>query len=570
MDADGAALSARRGRPWRSTGTVLLVAAPAAFLAAFYAWPLAEILVRSLAPGDAADGTGPRAALGDPLLWRTAWFTTWQAALSTVCTLVVGLPVAAAVARYRFRGRALVATATTTAFVLPTVVVGAAFATVLPRGVPAIIVAHVFFNLAIVVRVVGTAWAQLDENVADAARCLGAGPVRVFRTVTLPLLRPAIAAAASLVFLFTFTSFGVVLVLGGPTVNTLETGVWRLTTQQFRLDTAAVWAVVQIAAALAILAAIGSGGRAGGDIGTGTAVGRLRPPSALAAKLLVAVAAVIVVTVLALPVVELVRRSLQGSTGISLSGWRSLLPGVADTDGGARFTGPAAVAPWRAIGTSLWIATVATLLATGLGLAAATTIAGVRGGRWSALFSTTTVLPLATSSVAVGFGMLLAYSTAPVDLLGSPLLLPAAHAVVALPFVVRVLVPALRGVDPVLRDAAATLGASPWRVWRTVDVVVAGRAVAVAAGFAACISLGEFGATAFLVRPDTVTVPVAIFRLLGRPGALNQSTAAALAVVLLVITAAITLAVDRLRPASLRRPSGRLPVDAAATGGRSS
>ena len=128
------------------------------------------------------------------------------------------------------------------------------------------------------------------------------------------------------------------------------------------------------------------------------------------------------------------------------------------------------------------------------------------------------MLPLGTSAATVGFGLLIALDRLPFDLRDSLWLVPIAQALVGIPFVIRTVVPVLRAIDEDLRSAAAVLGASPWRVWREIDLPIVFRAFVVAAGFAFAISLGEFGATAFLVRADRPTVPVAIYQLLGRPG----------------------------------------------------
>ena len=157
------------------------------------------------------------------------------------------------------------------------------------------------------------------------------------------------------------------------------------------------------------------------------------------------------------------------------------------------------------------------------------------------------MLPLGTSAVTVGFGLLITMDRRPLDLRGSWVLIPIAHAVVAVPFVVRAVLPSLRSIDPRLRDAAATLGAAPGRVWREIDLPFLRRALVAGAGFAFAISLGEFGATSFLTRVGDQTMPIAIGRLLGRPSALNLSQAYALATVLMVLTLAAVLAVDRLR-----------------------
>jgi thiamine transport system permease protein len=160
------------------------------------------------------------------------------------------------------------------------------------------------------------------------------------------------------------------------------------------------------------------------------------------------------------------------------------------------------------------------------------------------------MLPLGTSAVTIGFGFLVALDR-PVDLRATTALVPLAHALVAVPFVVRATVPLLRSINPTVREAAVMLGASPVRVFRHVDLPIATRAALIGAGFAFVVSLGEFGATSFIARPDTVTIPVMIFRLLGRPGLGNFAAALALAVVLGALTAAAILAIDRLRSADL-------------------
>jgi thiamine transport system permease protein len=138
-----------------------------------------------------------------------------------------------------------------------------------------------------------------------------------------------------------------------------------------------------------------------------------------------------------------------------------------------------------------------------------------------------------------------------VDLRASPWLIPLAHSLVAIPFVVRSVVPVMRSVRTRLREAAAVLGASPGRAWREIDLPIVTRAAAVGAGFAAAVSLGEFGATAFVARPDTPTMPVAIFRFLGRPGEINFGRAMAMSVILMLVTAAAVSLIERFRAPGL-------------------
>jgi thiamine transport system permease protein len=191
------------------------------------------------------------------------------------------------------------------------------------------------------------------------------------------------------------------------------------------------------------------------------------------------------------------------------------------------------------------------VLATVIGLLAATLIIG-RGGTLSRWFDVALMLPLGTSAVTIGFGFIIALGW-PVDLRASIWLVPIAHALVAVPFVVRSTVPTLRSIEPETREAAAVLGASPGRVWRHIDLPIVSRAALVGAAFAFVISLGEFGATSFIARPGAATIPTMIFRLLSRPGQATFGMAMALSVVLAALTAAVVLSIDRARVGDIGR-----------------
>jgi thiamine transport system permease protein len=181
-----------------------------------------------------------------------------------------------------------------------------------------------------------------------------------------------------------------------------------------------------------------------------------------------------------------------------------------------------------------------------LGVLTALAIAQLRRRAW--LLDTGIMLPLGTSAVTIGFGIVITYDTPPLDLRSSIVIVPLVHALVAVPFVVRTVLPVLRSVPGGLLEAAATLGASPWQVWRRVEFPLVRGAVAASAGFAFAVSLGEFGATSFLTRRGAETLPVAIDRLLGRTGDLIQAQGFALATMLLVLTVVAVAAVDGLRP----------------------
>ena len=532
---------------WSKIGRAALIVVPTVFLAYFYLYPLISITIRGLTVDGSLDLGVFGDVIQDPTLQGVAVFTFFQALLSTVLTVLVALPAAWVFARFDFPGRRIVRAATLVPFVLPTLVVGSAFLALAgPRGVSGvdltgtlwiILIAHVFYNYAVVVRGVGAYWERIDPSIEDSARVLGASPFAVFRTITLPLLAPAIASTSSLVFLFSFTSFGVVLLLGDIAHTTIEVEIWRQATAFLRLDVASTLAVLQIVGVGAILVVYGRFQRRSAVRFRHRAS---KPPRPSGRRQWLTVGAVLtsMAVIIGVPIATLIWKSLIDPSGaIGLGNYRSLtsLP-----ERSAAF-----IDPLEAIGNSLRFATLATLFAIVIGGLASAALA-YTSRRTSGAFDIFVMLPLGTSAVTIGFGFLIALDW-PVDLRTSLVLIPIAHALVAIPFVVRSVSPSLGSVQQSLREAAATLGANGWKTWWTVDFRLVGRTMLVGAAFAFAISMGEFGATAFIARPSAPTIPIAIFRLLGRPGGAPFGAALALSVILMAITAAAILVIDTIR-----------------------
>ncbi len=532
-------------RAWRAVAYGI----PLAFLGLFFLYPLAAIVDRSLRAGA---GDSALDVLTDPLTREVVWFTVWQAVASTALTLVIALPAAFVIGRFRFPGRGLVRALVLVPFVLPTVVVALAFVAALPprleRGWAPILIAHAFFNVAVVVRVVGTFWASLDPRVSEAAATLGAGRWHRARAVTLPLLAPALAAASAITFLFCFTSFGIVLILGGPRYATIEAEIYNQSVRLYDLRAAAVLALLQLAfVALCVWVttrlearlAVSGQLRAERDV--------LRAPRSAGERALVAGSLGGLALFLGVPILVLVERSLAVGDGHGFEAYRALGHG----------TNVLLAEPWEAIVNSVVYAAAATAIAVVVGGLAAFAIAGRTSHAkvsdteshpfGTRLLDALLMLPLGASAVMLGLGFVIAFDTPPLDFRAEPWIVPVVQALVAIPFVVRIVAPSLRAIDEHQREAAALLGAPPARVRREIDLPIVSRAFAVAAGFAFAISLGEFGATVFLARPDRPTLPVAIFRFLGRPGELNAARAYALAVVLMIVAGLAVFLVERVR-----------------------
>ncbi len=537
----------------RSRRSALLLAAaaavPIAYVGWFFVWPLTAVLGRGLFGGGALHLGPLEDVVRDSRLRHIAAFTFTQAAISTAVTLAIGIPLTGLLIRRRVPGARLFRSLVIVPFVLPTIVVAAAFAALLGEGGPlaswhlmpgttAIVLAHVWFNVAVVVRIVGARWANLDPALVEAARVAGAPPGRAFREATLPMLADSLVSAAAIVFLFCVTSFGVVLVLGGPQYGTIETEIYRLTTQELALDRAGALVIVQMLVVLLTLAVASGAARHASGTGDPSRLVASRDtttPFRHARQRVGAGAFLAAFSVfLSAPIAVIVARSLSGGVGA----YRSLGTEI----------DVLSVSPASTITTSVRAALAATALAVIVGgLAAIVIVNSERRGMRGAL-QLLLLLPLGVSAVTIGFGFIIALDR-PIDVRASWWLVPIAQATVAIPFVIRTLLPGLRSVDQRQRDAAAVLGAPPQRVWREVDFPVVRRALVAAATFAAAISLGEFGATAFVARADAPTMPIAIRRLLDIPGAQAHRSAFALAVILVFITALMAIVADRFADA---------------------
>ncbi len=540
--------------------------APGLFLGLFFFYPLARILSYGLSES-LLFGARTFSRLVDVL-----GFTFYQAGGSTLLTLALGLPAAYLFARFEFPGRVLLRTLTSIPFMLPALVVAAAFSALVgPRGwvnvlsmrllgldspplvltgaLSGIFLAHVFYNTTIIIRVVGNALASLDPRLEAAARMLGASAWQAFWRVTAPVLRLPLLAAALLVFLFNFTSFGVILLLGGPQFATLEVEIYLQALSFFNLPLAALLSLVQLMCTLAVSVLYSRlAARALTPLNPRAAQENRRPARTWRERLFVTAMASLLLLFFALPLLSLPLRSItrleadraqRSAVTYGLTG--DYYQALFANPRGALFYVP----PAQAMANSLGYAGMTVILSLMIGFPAAAALA--RPGRLERLLDPLLMLPLGASAVTLGLGFILTFSRPPLNVISAPWFVPVAHTLVALPFVIRALQPALASIPLRLREAAATLGASPLQVWQRVDAPIAARAVASAAVFAFTVSLGEFGATLLIARPEYPTLTTAIFRFLSQPGGLNYGQAMAMSTLLMLLTLLGILLIERLR-----------------------
>jgi len=541
---------------------------PVIFFLIFYGLPLFSIFSRIFDP------ISLKFSLLELLsrAWQPLKFSLWQAILSTFFTAILGIPSAYVFARYKFPGKSIFRILTTVPFIMPTVVVAAGFVALIgPNGwlnillmrlfgisnppiaitntLAAIILAHVFYNTTVFIRILGGSWSQLDRKLEYAAGSLGANRLNIFLNVTFPLLKPAFFSAFLLVFLFDFTSFAVILMLGGPGFATLEVEIYTQALHLLNLPLAGFLSAIQLMFTFFITSVyswinqqkkIYLSPRNPNEIE--------EVPKKLLKKFYIFIDLLILNCFLVLPLFSLVFRSF----------FQVLSIGNANDHLSLKFTTQYYyqlfvnqrqsifyVSPGSAIINSFWIGLTTVIFALLLGFLASKAL--INPSKITKIYDSILMLPLGTSAVTLGLGFLLVFNNPPFDIRNFPMLIPIAHTLVSLPFVVRILQPSISSLPPIYHQSAALLGASPWRIWRLIEFPLISRAFISAGIFAFTISLGEFGATTFLSRPDLPTIPIAIYRYLSQPGTLNYGQAMAMATILMILCAMSIFMVERFR-----------------------
>jgi thiamine transport system permease protein len=513
---------------------------PLLFVGLVFYWPVSQVSVIGLS-GDWLS------RLAESKTLEVVWFTIWQAALSTVITVIIAIPGAYLLYRRSFPGQQLVRALITVPFVLPSIVVAVGFTvfrsvhdfyqglglTFLADPVYWIIAAHVFVNYSIAVKTIGGVWATMDADTEAAAELDGAGRFRTLMAISLPQLKPAIYSASALIFLFSATSFGIVLVLGGGQVQTIETAIFFAATQRLDLELAAALVLAQtLITALAFLVGtkLAKGSFGLEQVFEGSPKPRVDRRDSLA--LVIGVA--IWVGLLAMPLLLVLVRAFDVSGNFGFENFVNL-----GTRGARDLLNISFV---DAAANSLRNMTVAAIIAFVLGTLVSWLLTRTRFRFLDLMF----LLPLGVSSVVLGFGFLVSFDASWFPLRSSWLIVPLAQALIALPMVVRLVNPALvsLGREPI--EQAQLDGATSWQSWRFIESRMIRSVLLTSLGFAAIISIGEFGASSFLANGSQATIPTLLFRLISRPGDQNYGMAMAVSAILIVLSAVVVFLVSRV------------------------
>ena len=462
---------------------------------------------------------------------NVVWFTTWQSLVSTAFTLVIALPLAFVTANFKFKAQRLTTSLISLPFILPSIVVGVAFLQILPnnfhRTAFALILAHTYFNFGFTSRLITARWLQIHPHLDDAARTLGASPFKLFITLTMPLLSKAITNAALIVFTLCFTSYGVVRVLGGPSRSTLETEIYFRAMQLGDVSGAMLLSALQIVIIVALFFVTTRASRNKFEQSTKPTISRQKSLQTRKQKVIAATIISIATLFAIVPVLAIALKSINTNSRFTTTAWRTV------------FTSPEIT---QSITKTLIYAVIAMSLATLLGLLSACSVAYSNNNFH--FISGLTTLPIVISAVSIGLGIIITFDTQPFDWRGAQFMLPLAHALVALPLAMRVILPVLQAIPDSLRQASSVLGASPRQTWLNIDFKIIRRAAISAAAISATVSIGEFGASSFLARRGAETLPIMISRLLSRPGDSLQSQAFALATLLAIFSLIVIFVID--------------------------
>ena len=530
----------------------LAVAALGALAALAVAIPLALVALQGAAGGGAHLGL-LKEILQSPYYRRVISFTFLQALASSAITIAAGLPGAYIFSTYEFRGKRQLMALSSVPFVLPSVLVVLGFViffgntgtlnTIL-GSIPgigdtplrvlyswkAIVLAHAFYNIPLVYRIVSSVWGGIDERMLEASYNMGASRLRAFLDIELPHLRHAILSAALLTFIYSFTSFAVVLALGGPQYATVEVTIYTLAQYGGKLGTASMLALVQLAALGVVVWAYARIPPFPG--GAGRKKMRELRLSSGKAKALIAAYAAAVAAFLYGPLAGICYESVRSGTGFTLDWFRAIATGTAGYIG---------TSPRGAVLLSLAIGACATALAVSAAVVAAYSLRAHRSG--GGVLNVATMLPLCISTLTMALGYVILGNRTGLDIRFAGIVI--IHAMIGFPFAVRSVHAGVEKIDRTLVEAAMNLGASRLRAFATVDLPLIKSSIVSASVFAFAISLGELAATYMIGGGAYATIPVYIYRYIG---GYRIGPAAAMGVVLMAVSAASFFIIDRMGP----------------------
>ena len=539
--------------------SILVKISPLMFLIMFLYFPIANLLF-------SLDELSNRSYIESLLtIGRTPYyldvigFTFLQALISTFLVMVVAMPCCYVLAKFKFPGKSIALALLTVPFIMPPIVLVIALLVFVGPNNPLmnmlverlnffnfgtggnfflILIAHVIFEFSIVVRLISNFWSNLNKNIYEVAAVLGASPRKIFITVTFPILKPAIIAAGSLIFMFTFTSFGVILILGGGFFSTMETEIYYSIFKYFDLTIAVALSFIQIVFTIIILL-VYSVFQSRANRTLRLTQGEKRYIPIRSKNDLIQVSLFLLTTVIVLsPYLFLLIRSLFFDGSFSFDPYTSLFINIDDS----YFF----LSPLKVVANSLFFGFLTVIVAVPLGICVSYYL-GKQKSKFGNILDSFYMSTLGISSVVLGLALLMGLHNSVIDLRTTWVPLVVAHILISYPFVVRIILPTLNSIGPNLIGSAINLGSSPWKVFTRLELPILSKSILVSAVFSFAISMGEFGASLLITRPEHATIPVHIYRYLSQPGQANFEHAIAMSCILMLMATLGFILIEKLR-----------------------
>lgn len=502
---------------------------PVIFVGIFFWLPLSQILQLGVSSGTAN------------IRWDVVWFTTWQALVTSLLCVLIGLPLTYSLSILDWRGRNFANALAGLPFVLPTVIVAIALRPLqdfLAMGdsrstlVGWIVFAHVFFNLSVVIRLVGNRWRLIPAEFRETAQLSGCGEAQIWRYVYWPEIRGAVAGSATLTFLFAWTSFGLVLLLGQGKVQSVEVNIWQSAVTYLDFASASRLALLQTVVTGIVF---WSSRKISRDFGVSSESATLRPIRYLWQRIFVTATLLTLSATILLPLSGLLIAVIDRADSlqvVQLSGYGS--------DGTLTVSIP------RSILNSLVNASLVSVISVCLAIVLAWYSAKVLSQRLARVLTLLASLPLGVSAVVLGLGYLITFDSTWGNFRQSSLIVVVAQSLIAMPFAFQFIYSALNALDDELRQAAQTMGASTQQIWWHIYQPLLRPALAIAASFSFLISLGDFGAASFIATGEKATITTTLYRLISRPGGQNYDLALLLSLIFIVVVFAVLYLANRV------------------------
>ncbi len=474
-------------------------------------------------------------------------FSFFQAFLSSFLCLIIGFPVGYILAKYDFKGKKIILSILTVPFVLPPIVILLGFIIVFgPEGwinsfwmnslgfnsplisifgsIEGIIIAHVFYNVSVIIRMTIPAWQNIDHEMINVAKTMGASRKEIFFVIILPQIKNSLISALLLVFTYCFNSFAIILYLGEVKYQTLEVRIYKLMTGSLDFSAGASIAIIQLIINVIIIAFYLNFEQKTRKM----AIGKEKSFSIEKIKiikskiflknnffiLLIILFLSIILIFTLLPLIAVIITSfIPYSDNISIFwGYSQIF--------GENYHPLLDDSPIKILINTLVFAGLATLLTLFLSICFVYIVRNKivnstkEKKKTNKLVNLLIILPMATSSITLAFGLFLQFQNSILYPDYVWVIVIAAHVLISVPFTTRSIISSYNRIDIEMLHVATTLGASRFQIFRKIELPLVKKGIIVGCIFAFAISIGEFGATKMLVRSDYNTLSVGISKLL--------------------------------------------------------